>query len=81
MKMRPIGAYSFFMHSIQACARASTECIGGRMRLFLCMDAVSAIYGAQRQEVPHNVLTNIPQPKAVREADALAGVRREGAER
>ena len=50
------------------------------MRPFLCMDAVSAIYGAQRQEVPHKILTNIPQPKAVRVADALAGVRCGGAE-
>jgi len=51
------------------------------MRPFLCMDAVSAIFFAQGQEVPHKILTNIPQPKAVRVADALAGVRRRDAER
>ena len=51
------------------------------MRPFLCMDAVSTIFFAQGQEVPHNILTNIPQPKAVRVADALAGVRRRDAER
>ena len=28
------------------------------------------------KKVPHKILTNIPQPKAVRVADALAGVRR-----
>ena len=38
-------------------------------------------FGCVSKKIPHKILTNIPQPKAVREADALAGVRRGGAER
>ena len=32
------------------------------------------------KKILHNILTNNPQPKAVRVADALAGVRRRDAE-
>ena len=40
--MRSAGAYSFFMYSKQACARALSECIGGRMRLFYALDGPTA---------------------------------------
>ena len=60
VKVRPYGAYSFFMYSKQACCRASTECIGGRLRPLLCMDAVSAIMSAQGfEKVPHKILTRV----------------------
>ena len=37
-------------------------------------------FGCVSKKIPHKILTNIPQPKAVRVVDALAGVRRRDAE-
>ncbi len=48
--MRPAGAYSFFVYSKQACARATTECIGGRMRLFYALDG-PAVSDAQERRI------------------------------
>jgi hypothetical protein len=44
-------AHFFFMYSIWALGRASAECMNEEMRSLSALDAVSAINGAQGQEV------------------------------